>query len=69
MPLPPVIIRHNFTPDDFMWLWARYVFGFNERYHGFRSFAAMLEELQSRQLLELEHDEKSGSYIIRSVHG
>ena len=43
--------------------------GFNERYHGFRSFAAMLEELQSRQLLELEHDEKSGSYIIRSVHG
>ena len=43
--------------------------GFNERYHGFRSFAAMLEELQSRQLLELEHDEKSGSYIIRSVNG
>ena len=42
--------------------------GFNERYHGFRSFAAMLEELQSRQLLDLEHDEKSGSYIIRSVH-
>ena len=33
MPLPPVIIRHNFTPDDFMWLWAKYVFGFNERYH------------------------------------
>ncbi len=33
MPLPPVIIRHNFTPDDFMWLWAKYVFGFNERHH------------------------------------
>ena len=30
---PPVIIRHNFTPDDFMWLWAKYVVGFNERYH------------------------------------
>ena len=29
----PVIIRHNFTPDDFMWLWAKYVVGFNERYH------------------------------------
>lgn len=43
--------------------------GFNERYHGFRTFAAMLEELQSRQLLELELDGKSGSYIIRSVHG
>jgi hypothetical protein len=33
MLLPPVTIRHNFTPDDFMWLWAKYVFGFNERYH------------------------------------
>jgi len=33
MPVPPVIIRHNFTPEDFMWLWAKYVFGFNERYH------------------------------------
>jgi hypothetical protein len=29
----PVIIRHNFTPDDFMWLWAKYVVGFNELYH------------------------------------
>jgi hypothetical protein len=33
MPPPPVIIRHNFVPDDFMWLWAKYVVGFNERYH------------------------------------
>jgi hypothetical protein len=33
MPPPPVIIRHNFTPDDFIWLWAKYVVGFNERYH------------------------------------
>ena len=33
MPLPPVIIRHNFTPADFMWLWAKYVVGFNDRYH------------------------------------
>ena len=29
----PVVIRHNFTPDDFMWLWAKYVIGFNEQYH------------------------------------
>ena len=29
----PIIIRHNFTPDDFMWLWAKYAVGFNERYH------------------------------------
>jgi hypothetical protein len=33
MLLPPVTIQHNFTPDDFMWLWAKYVVGFNERYH------------------------------------
>ena len=41
--------------------------GFNERYHGFRSFANMLEELQARGLVELEADEKSGGYIIRSI--
>jgi hypothetical protein len=29
----PVGIWHNFTPDDFMWLWAKYVVGFNEKYH------------------------------------
>lgn len=31
--------------------------GFNETYHGFRTFG---------KLLELERDEKSGDYIIRS---
>jgi len=40
--------------------------GFNETYHGFRTFGKLLEEAQSRKLLELEHDEKSGGYIIRS---
>ncbi len=39
--------------------------GFNEAYYGFRSFSKLLEEAQQRQLLELEHDEKSGSYIIK----
>jgi hypothetical protein len=24
---------HNFNPDQFMWLWAKYVTGFNENYH------------------------------------
>jgi len=43
--------------------------GFNETYHGFRSFAKLLEEAESRKLLELEHDEKSGGHIIRNyVH-
>lgn len=40
--------------------------GFNETYHGFRTFGKLLEEAQARKLLELEYDEKSGSYIIKS---
>jgi len=39
--------------------------GFNETYHGFRTFSQLLEEAQARGLLELEHDEKSGGYIVR----
>ena len=34
--------------------------GFSETYHGFRTFGQLLEEAQHRELLELEHDEKSG---------
>ena len=34
--------------------------GFNESYYGFRSFSELLEEAEARQLLALEHDEKSG---------
>jgi uncharacterized protein (TIGR00288 family) len=41
--------------------------GFDESYHGFRTFGKLLEEAQSRKLLELEMDEKSGSYIITRV--
>ncbi len=41
--------------------------GFNERYYGFRSFNDLLEEARSRHLLELERDDKSGGYIVRSV--
>ncbi len=40
--------------------------GFSETYHGFRTFGKLLEEAQARKLLELEHDEKSGGYIIKS---
>ena len=38
---------------------------FNETYHGFRSFSQLPEEAQARKLLTLEHDEKSGGYIIK----
>jgi hypothetical protein len=40
--------------------------GFNEAYHGFKSFNSLLEEAAIRGLLKLEHDEKSGGYIVRS---
>ncbi len=40
--------------------------GFNESYYGFRSFSKLLEEAQARNLLDFEHDEKSGGYIIKS---
>jgi len=39
--------------------------GFNESYHGFRTFGELLEEAQQRKLLSLELDDKSGGYIIR----
>ena len=39
--------------------------GFNETYHGFRTFSELLEEAEKRKLIELEADQKSGGYIIR----
>ena len=41
--------------------------GFNESYHGFRSFSELLEEARTQKLIELEKDEKSGGYIVRAV--
>ncbi|HEX7037220.1 MAG TPA: NYN domain-containing protein [Pseudomonadales bacterium] len=43
--------------------------GFNESFYGFRSFSDLLEEAQARGEMELELDEKSGGYIIRSIGG
>jgi predicted MPP superfamily phosphohydrolase len=39
--------------------------GFNESYHGFKTFGKLLEEAQTRGRVELELDEKSGGYIIK----
>jgi len=41
--------------------------GFNETYHGFRTFGQLLEEAQARKLITLVLDEKSGGYIIKSL--
>lgn len=38
---------------------------FNERFYGVRSFSDLLEEAESRGLIELELDERSGGYTIR----
>jgi uncharacterized protein (TIGR00288 family) len=38
--------------------------GFSERYHGFRSFSELLEEMQDKQMVTLKLDKKSGGYII-----
>jgi uncharacterized protein (TIGR00288 family) len=43
--------------------------GFNETYHGFRSFSELLEEARARRLIDLEKDEKSGGYIVRTAAG
>jgi uncharacterized protein (TIGR00288 family) len=41
--------------------------GFNESYYGFKSFTEVLEEAKARALLDLEHDEKSGGYLVRAA--
>ena len=41
--------------------------GFNESYYGFRSFNRLLEEARDRGLIELELDDKSGGYTVRSL--
>ncbi len=41
--------------------------GFDETYHGFRNFGQLLEEAEARGMLTLQHDEKSGGYIIKQL--
>jgi uncharacterized protein (TIGR00288 family) len=41
--------------------------GFNESYYGFRSFNRLLEEARERGLIELDLDDKSGGYTVRSL--
>lgn len=41
--------------------------GFSESYHGFKSFNQLLEEAQGQGRIVLQHDEKSGGYIIKSL--
>ncbi|NNK98693.1 MAG: NYN domain-containing protein [Xanthomonadales bacterium] len=43
--------------------------GFNERYHGFRSFSELLEQMEKQKMVVLEHDKKSGGYIVSDYVG
>jgi len=43
--------------------------GFSESYHGFKSFNHLLQQAEANGLLELQHDEKSGGYIIKAYRG
>jgi uncharacterized protein (TIGR00288 family) len=37
---------------------------FNESYHGYKTFSALLEEAQKQGLLSLETDPRSGTYVV-----
>ncbi len=43
--------------------------GFNERYHGFRSFSDLLEKMERKKLVRIDLDQKSGGYIITDYAG
>lgn len=40
--------------------------GFSEGYAGFRTFGQLLEEAEARGIMELDRDEKSGGYTVRT---
>ncbi len=42
--------------------------GFSESYYGFRSLGQLLEEAEANGILELEREEKSGGFIIKSCN-
>lgn len=41
--------------------------GFTESYYGFSSFGDLLREGEERGILEIERDDKSGSYVVKNV--
>jgi hypothetical protein len=40
---------------------------FNESYYGFATFSKLLEEAAKQKIVNLERDEKSGTYIITAL--
>jgi hypothetical protein len=48
-----VTIEHNFTPKSFMWLWAKYVIGFNEKHHCTNAIRGRYSRTFSKNNVEL----------------
>jgi hypothetical protein len=40
---------------------------FNESYYGFSTFSKLLEEAAKQKIVNLERDEKSGTYVITAL--
>jgi len=43
--------------------------GFSEEYYGYGSFSELLEDIKSKGLIELEHDDSRGNYKVRRKKG
>lgn len=41
--------------------------GFNESFHGFKSFSGLLEAMQKAKLVKLTRDEKSGGFLVAAA--
>ena len=41
--------------------------GFNESFYGFKSFGDLLESARERGLMDIELDDRSGGYVVRTV--
>jgi uncharacterized protein (TIGR00288 family) len=41
---------------------------FNENYHGYRSFSQLLEDAQREGLIAIGTDQKSGTYVVTTMH-
>jgi hypothetical protein len=40
---------------------------FNEEYHGYSTFSALLEDAEKQKLIQLRRDPRSGTYVIGEV--
>src|SRR5690349_559669 len=69
-------IEHNFDPRKFKWLWAKYVVGFNDRYHCTNSirgrysarFSKLNPSFSAVQRVEMD-EVASGSYSAIYICG